>query len=467
MKRAAAFYRAHADTIVHGCLAFILVGFALAMGVFALDDRPMSTVDEHVHYDYALKLDDGELVHRGSPYEQAVIDEWACGVGHEAGGLEYPCGDPRLDNYTLPAGEYTSGYIHYPTYFAVGEAFRWVLDQVGIDLGSLDAYRLFSAVTAVAGVLTCAAAAFALGLRRWHLVAATLVPSAATTILVLGTIVNPGSSAILSGALIGWAGIRWLQKGRGFVLLAAAVALASVTAVTNSLAAAPFIMIVVVALVARRFGWEPSGPWRPRWPEPVILSAIVVLPVFLWGRYISATATVSNDALYSFAAPTGKKQMLAGVVRELVSPHTPWAENDRLGTEIGAGVIPLALRSAAAGLPVWIGILVFAALVFVVLRLFAPAPEPVLTEPPAPRKYAPLWVLAGCLLAAVVLYAPGLRFTNSLTFGFDFPITSRYSIAFAPLLASVVLLMVPRKALAIVLALASATVFIGISVTAL
>ena len=231
----------------------------LSMARIAVSGLPLSVVDEHIHLDTAYEVHDGGYPHRGSLMSDAIVQEWACGVGHEAGGTAVPCGDPTLGPDSLPSGRYTSGYIHYPTYFWGGEAFRWLVLPDGGDHGLVDAYRAWSAVVLGLGLLACAAMGLALGLRGAALWAATLLPVAASGTFLLGTVVNPASTAILCGALIAGAGLAWLRRGRGFWWLALATGFASLTAVTDVLPVGAFLLAVLVARLGPRLGLRSAG----------------------------------------------------------------------------------------------------------------------------------------------------------------------------------------------------------------
>ena len=89
-----------------------------------------------------------------------------------AGGLVHGCGDPALDVRDVTSGQYTTGYIHYPTYFAGAEAFRVVVEAVFGPHHDLSVYRLFSALLMFLGVVACGVFAYVLGVRKLGLIAA-------------------------------------------------------------------------------------------------------------------------------------------------------------------------------------------------------------------------------------------------------------------------------------------------------
>jgi hypothetical protein len=425
---------------------------------------PFSVVDEPVHFDNLVKLQDGQYPHRGSPFSEQTIEEWSCGVGHEAAALPCPVTESALR--ALPSHEYTTGYIHYPTYFAGAVGLAAVLAPLGVSL--LDAGRLFSALVLGLGILACGAAGWLVGLRRYGLIAATAVPAATSMTLLQGTIVNPTSTAILCGALIAGAGVRWLRTGRGFGWLTAATAFAASIAVVNTLPAAAVALAAIVVLVSPRLRTA-LAPVRVRWYHPLILAAVAIVPIVIWNRVIAATATVDNASIYGAFAPHGRLQVIDGLAREVSSLHSPWVEVDRLLA--GAGDPMTLPRGLAAGLPTWITVIVFGGLLLalVVPRL---AHERGIgsTMPPELQPLAGDAVhrlLAVCTLAVLILYPPALRLNNYLSAGIDHGIVDRYSISLAPLLVLLVLLLVRARPIAVALAVAGAYAIVVIPLAAL
>ncbi|NYE35101.1 hypothetical protein F4692_000205 [Nocardioides cavernae] len=456
--------RARRGTLrAHVLLAVALAVIAIGLVVRAGESMPMSAVDEHMHLDTHVRVHEGGYPHRGSLMTMDVVREWACGVGHEAGAAMAPCDHPDLGPNSLPSGIYTTGYIHYPTYFVVGEAYRAVEDAVADPDSWVDTYRRYAALVTIAGLLVCLLAGRSLGFRGAALLAATLGPSAAAGILLFGTIANPQAAAVLVGALIAWSGIRWMQTGRGFWWLAAATALASGVAVTHSLPAGAFILAILGAVVLRRFGWRVTGPWDPRWWQAAVLGAVVVLPVLVFGWWISSHATITNDELYAFVALDSWQTVVAGAAEELVNIHSPWYVTGSLGIGVDGTFFQRLLRAGSGGLPMWQTIAVYAVLAVCTARFGAhvlgrrhAGSE---AGPGSPRTFSPTALLTACTLVGVMVYPVLLRVSNALNVGFDFPVVARYSIGFAPLMVWLVLLLVRGRPVVVVslAALAAAT----------
>ena len=204
--------------------------------------------------------------------------------------------------------------------------------------------------------------------------------------MLFGTIANPQSAAVLLGALIAVSGLRWMQTGQGFWWLAAATALASVVAVTHSLPAGAFMVAIVAALLLRRSGWRLAGDWEPRWWQLGVLTAIVVAPVIVFGRSISARATLSNAELYAFAPLDSWRSVLTGALQEVSVLHSPWYPSGSLGGGEGTPLVQRLLRASVDGLPTWLTVAVFA-LVVVTARGWSCACTPIAV--PMPRSRVP------------------------------------------------------------------------------
>lgn len=445
--------------------AAIAALFAIGLFTISQDGHQLSVVDEHIHFDAAAVATQGEVPYRGSILSDALVQEWACGVGHEGGGTSVPCGDPSLDASAIPSGKYSTAYIHYPTYFFLAARFQPVWEAVTGEPGLLSAFRAFSALCLTLGVLASGAAAWILGMRGSRLIAATFLPVATSMIVVLGVIVNPGSTAVLTGALVAGTGLLWVRRDRGFLWFALAAAVSSGVAVTSSLPLGGFLIAMFVILIVRRFrpGFVPD--WNPRWWHLITTALIVLIPVVVWGRVIAARATIPNSELYGFLAPVGRKGILVGATREITTLHTPWRETN--GIHAQTDVFPAQLVNAfSGGAPTWITAIIFGGLLVAslgLLRRSAPVGgdvAPLTTTRPDAYLTGTHLVAAGTL-ATIVLYPPALRISNWLNFGFDFPIVERYSIAFAPLLAFLVLLLIRNTAMTRVLAVTGAVAAVG------
>jgi hypothetical protein len=441
---------------VVGALLFVAFALVVAASVFryAVGDHPMSFVDEHTHLDNQFKVHNGTYPWRGALYGEEVVTEWACGVGHQAGALPLACGDPKLGADDLISGKYTTGYIHYPTFFLGAEAYRFVADAV-TDAKPLDVYRSYSALVFLLGLVACGVLSWRLGLRGAALFAGTFTPAASSQMMLFGTIHNPMSSAILAGALIGFAAIRWLTTGRGFGWVVGATVLAAITAVTDSLPAGAVLLAVLVALVLRRLGWRTAGAWSPRWWQAGALVAALVLPIVAFGQFIARRATAPDSDIYGGYGFDSWTPIVVGAIREMFVFHNPWAEAMILEVTDN-NPVKLAIRAMGYGIPETVAFLVIGAtalLAFRGLRERGPGPADTTPDEPArahededgsersgARTLRPMALLAAATLVGISLYPPALRLTNAVQAGVDFGIVTRYSMAFAPLLVWLALL---------------------------
>lgn len=444
------------DRVLGGLVAVAFVLIAVGFVRAATDGHPMSVVDEHVHLDTAFEVHQGSYPHRGSLYTQELVEEWACGVGHYAGATLAPCGHPDLGPVSLPSGRYTSGYIHYPTYFLLAEGFRAATEPVtGLD--EVATYRLFSSLTTLLGIAACGLVGLRLGFRGPALLAATTLPSAASAIALYGESFNPMSVTVAVAAVFAGFAITWVRTDRGFWGVALTTAVASGLTVTTSLPAGAMILAVLGAVVMRARGHDVAGPWQPRLWHAGVLGVLLVSPILVFNWVIESRATVPDSVLYDFSAVQGARPLVVGSVRELTTLHTPWFDSDALVVKSGH-LLPEVLRGAVNGLPAILTIAIFGGLVLALTRRERGEEHPLAVGlSPGER------VLALGTLAGLVLYPPLLRLSNAMTFGFDFPVTSRYSTAFAPLLVLLLLSSIRSRAALTVLATLGLVSLLGLS----
>lgn len=330
-------------------LAIVVLFIAVfGVGLFAIakDGHPLSVVDEHIHFDTAVKASHGELPYRGSLLGEELLDEWACGVGHEGGAIPYPCGDPRVTPDAIPSGKYSTGYGHYPTYFFAAAGFQTLYSAVTSSDDPLEAFRVFSALTLLLGVLASAVLGWLLGMRGARLIAVTAVPVASSMIVFAGTIVNPTSTSVLMGALIGGTGLIWMRRGKGFLWFALSVGLASSIAVTVVLPAGGFGLVMLASLIWSRSAFFSRLTWRPRWWQLLTLAALILGPVIGWGRFIAARATVERSPLRFSSSERQEGHPRRSDSRDIPAAHTVARDTRHPGS---AGNLPRAHRTRLRG----------------------------------------------------------------------------------------------------------------------
>lgn len=424
---------------------FLLVASSLLR--YSTAEHPMSFIDEHTHLDNQFKMHNGTYPYRGALYGNEIINEWACGVGHQAGPVPLACKDPALGADDLISGKYTTGYIHYPTFFVGGEGYRFAADAVS-DARPINVYRSYSALVFILGIVVCGLLSWRLGLRGAALFAGTFTPIASSQMMLFGTIHNPMSTAVLTGALIAFTSIRWLTTGHGFGWVVASIGAAAVTAVTDSLPGGALLLVVLAALVLRLFGRRVAGPWKPRWWHLVAIALTLVGPIVVFGQFISRRATVADSEIYGGYGFESWTPIVVGAIREMGVFHNPWAEVMILEVTDN-NPVKLAIRAIGYGMPETISFLVIGATVLFAVRALrerrdegGPVPAPVEADAPSgpSRAVAVLPLLAAATLLGMTLYPPALRLVNAIQAGVDFGIVARYSMSFAPLVVWLALL---------------------------
>jgi hypothetical protein len=432
------FTKSWARRVSRHFLPFVALALVCVTSVsYSLKNLPMSVVDEHVHYDYLVKLSKGQLPVRGSIYEDEVLAEWTCGVGHEAGS-PFSCGDSALSVEGFPSGKYSTAYIHYPTYFFLSTKFASLLTTFGLHVNFISSHRIFAALLFVLASILMLIAGWASPstLLRTGLV---VIPVAASGVFLFGTIINPASSALVCGSLVALSALRWSRSDSGWAFLALLISswIATLTAVTNSW---PVVAVLLAGLVYRwrtRNASSMTKTWNPGWAHLGLLAGTLLVPPTVWRQYIESSATQTNEELHAFAAVKDVWSLIAGIARELFSIHNPWYENDQFSSA-DLGPLQLVLRSASAGATTWIGVGIFGMIFLIACRATRHYPNSnSITCSIDPNVWSYSEVVRAFSLGiffVLVGYAPFLRASNAANFGIDFGIVSRYGISLIPLL---------------------------------
>ncbi|WP_104105248.1 hypothetical protein [Nocardioides sp. 616] len=466
--------------------AALLVLMAVSLSTIALDGRPLSAVDEPTHFDNVIQLQHDTYPHRGSLYTQRTVNEWACGVGHEVGPLGKECGDPKLGPELLPMTKYTTGYIHYPTYFVALLAGTKVVHAVDSKVPLIGALRLSSTVILLAGVVACWLLATSLGLGGARKLAVTFAPVAAPGILTYGPMVNPGSAATLCGALVALGGFAWMRSRRWFWGYLAAALLASCVAATASLTVGVFAIVSGVTWLAGLLGVRTMRDWQVRWWHLLLQAVVFLGPVLVWEQVISARATVPDSVVYAVVAVASTTALISGALAELTTLHSPWTDVGALG-ETDGDLLGTYVRALGYGLPSLVTVLVFGTLALAALGAFgrvrrhlvdASATDAPAADAPAPdgararlARHWPTWLTGDrlvvvALLFVVFVFPPALRLSNAANFGLDYAIVPRYLISLAPIAVLLAVRQVRGSGVPRVLALISMTTIVGVCLTA-
>jgi hypothetical protein len=425
---------------------------------------PLFVLDEHVHTDYVSHLWDGQLPYRGMTYSAHVVYESDCGVGLVNAPTSSCTGQPLAGPL---AGSYSTAYIHYPTYFLLARLFISAPSGPGVDIGAL---RLFSSFVMLAGLASLWLLGLVARLRGAQLAAIVTVPAAAAIFFLMGGYFNPSSSSLGLGALIAAGGLAWLRGRRGFWFFLIATSLASVTAITSVMPAAAFFLYGLWVYGGRLLRRSRDSDWKPTWWQLALVALAVAGPWFVWGRWIAASATVGNGDLYGFAAVKSMGQLARSLAMEAVTLHTPWYVVP-IGT---LPAVPTAWYTFASNiqesLPPLITVLVFGALVTAVITRTSRPTEPMTAdglglddEVARSRAGRDLAGVGAGLLLILWLYPPILHLTNALTFGIDYPIVTRYSMAFTPLMVVLALKLVPQRVYAWMLALSGVAMMVAMA----
>jgi hypothetical protein len=417
----------------------------LAAGVsYVKDAHPMSILDEHVHLDYAANVREGTIPHAGGVYTLTVREEWSCGVGHMVGGYASDCAGNLPPVEELPSGQYSSAYIHYPTYFVAANVFAGIAKSVFHVDSYLTGLRLFSVLCLALGMAAALAFALALGLRGWGAAASALIPVGAIAVLHHNFYVSPNATQTLTGVLVAGTALLWIRRNKGFTWVALATALAASIAVVDCLAVAAVALAATWQWGRNRWSTTRRATWRPALWQPVLLGVLVLAPIVAWNQVIVTRQTVPNDVIYarvSANAPLPERAL--NLASELTGLHSPWPYGWPLALDTW-------LTVAVIGLVLFKALGILKEKVWPLAKVDGADPLPGLdtrlAPAPRPRTGADvLRVVCVSAIAILVLYPPIQWISIYTSFGSTLPIVPRYSIGLAPLFTFAALLAVPRE----------------------
>lgn len=189
------FARPTTSLLVAPVVMFVLVFIQSA--TLALHVKAISPYDEAAHFDYVLRVLDGNVpVPAGQHYMNETIQTWACRPTDKGTSIAGLCGRARPAN---DAGIPFSG-VNYnaqfgPVYYLLAAGGVRVLGLVGI--GDFGAARLMSALLYALGAAMLVAVAQRFARTRWALTGLVLAASATGLSLSTGASITPDSMAFL------------------------------------------------------------------------------------------------------------------------------------------------------------------------------------------------------------------------------------------------------------------------------
>lgn len=276
-----------------------LVGAAL-VALHVRAEPILSVFDEAQHVDYVVSVLDGDLVLRGDVLGPEAVQADACRGSRSTQPLP-TCGRPLdADDYRDERGEPLQyAFVHPPTYYALtGVVARAVQAVTGAD-DLVTAARLVGAVWLFAGVAATWAVGRMLGAARLPLAAVLVALMSTPAVLHAASSVNPDASALLAGALVFAAALRWERTRRGLGWLVAAGVAAG--ALKSTHAFAPLAAGMYLLWCGFAEGAGPRTWWRAYdrscLTAAVLLVGSCVAAVTLWVGFVEATATIASEDL--------------------------------------------------------------------------------------------------------------------------------------------------------------------------
>ena len=258
--------------------------------------RQMSPVDEIQHLDYMLRVESGDLVHRGDlllPETRRIV---ACrGFDPALSGMlasdwvEPICGDDALRPDQFPQLGFNTAWRHPPTYYVITAGLASIIELVpGVD-DTLSAARLSGIAWAIGTVGVMWALFGAFGVARANRVLLVLFLVASPAVLFYLSVVTEDATAVAAGAGALLA-VRVWQQGRALAWLPISVAGVTVALKWTNLAgvAAAAVFLIAAEVLGDRK--------RLRHALRVVLGMFGACVLTIGGWYVAQTALAKVPA---------------------------------------------------------------------------------------------------------------------------------------------------------------------------
>ncbi len=287
-------------------LVLVLVACGINLGhVWRYDE--VSPIDEAQHLDSLIRIPRGDLIGSGERMGQETLRIETCHrIDSPFDAAVPPCepGAPPLDVTTFQEEGYNTAYIHPPTYYFVDGVLARVVDAVlPGDHDLLTTGRLAGLIWVVGGVVFLWLLLDELDAGLVARSALILLAVTAPTVLHGSATVNPDATALMTGAAVLWAALRWERERVGAWLPLALTALAAATKVTNLMGVAVVLLYLVLRAVSR------SGLTdEPRWWTWRVARAHLLAPGGTGRRLLAMVAGMLGVVVtVSFAWFIGQK----------------------------------------------------------------------------------------------------------------------------------------------------------------
>ena len=215
----------------------------------------VSPFDEGVHFDYVVKVLEGDVVTKGERLGQVAMREIACrGVDLE-GLVPPPCEAGRTYKAAaFPNEGYNSADIHPPVYYGITAVIGRALVALGLAPDLFAAGRLVGILWLALGLLATWYLGRELRIPTLPLAVALALVASTPTLLHSSSTITNDSVALLAGAAVVLTMLRW-ESGRGSLwLMSVAAVLAIAIKATN---------IVIIGVAALYLLLRRPGPEEP------------------------------------------------------------------------------------------------------------------------------------------------------------------------------------------------------------
>ncbi|MCD9623367.1 hypothetical protein [Rhabdothermincola salaria] len=389
----------------------------------------LSPIDEAQHLDSLIRIPRGDLIGSGERMGQETLRIQTCqridSPFDEAVPPCQPADGPYLDPATFQEEGYNTAFIHPPTYYMVGGVLARGIDVVlPGDHDLLTTGRLAGLTWVVGSVVFLWLLLAELGAGLLGRSSLILLAVTAPTVLHASATINPDGTALLTGAALLWATLRW-ERGRMTTWVPLAlVGLAAAIKVTNLVGVAVVVAYLVVRAVnstdeeglrSTRFGlkerfWQPES--RARRLLTMAGGLVVVVGVVSFGWFVAQR--VLQEAPPSTIPMVSRYEITSFPLVEMASS---WSQTV---SPLQTPYLPDILQTD--------GVMAMAAIVAMLIVVGAVAGTILAVRGSRERS------LGVCALVLLPLLGPLLVLFNAIVQGLYVVIPSRYGLALIPAL---------------------------------
>lgn len=277
--------RLHSRRLPDILITAMLAALTIGISIIGINRAPaISPVDEITHIDYAWRIMNGSIPHRGDPLTSWTLTEWSC-HGETALRTVMPkCGSSHVSDFQNIDTENWNAW-QPPLYFAY-IALMTKLALTFVHADPVNVMRLFSGLLVALGVMASYGTMRLWGARKEVAVGACLLILSQPYIQTQAITVSDDAPVLLVGAAS--ACLAWLVVKNRKSAWIVAFAIAALTAAVKTITLSPVIVTCMMLCICC-IRWHRRHDPRARTALVAVLAAAVgaLIITGLWAHFVT------------------------------------------------------------------------------------------------------------------------------------------------------------------------------------